>query len=164
VLRGHSEPLVLAAVDYELSLYREINAYPYLCAESVQGAPNSLKAGEMHARAIEALHKAYQDRVDAALAEWNHRVGGGASNRIKEVVTAAHDGRIQTLLVSDSLELTGAFEEATHSVKGRETGGTHDEDLVNDAAVQVILHAGKVLVASHHKMPNGAPAAAIFRF
>jgi len=104
------------------------------------------------------------DRVDTALADWNHRVGAGASNRTKEVVTAAHDGRVLTLLVSDSLELTGVFEEATHRVTGRETGGPQDEDLVNDAAVQTILHAGKVLVAPHHKMPNGAPAAATFRF
>ena len=45
-----------------------------------------------------------------------------------------------------------------------ETGTPEDEDLVNDAAVQTILHAGKVLVVPHHKMPTGAAVAAIFRF
>ncbi len=164
LLRNNSEPLVLAAVEYELPIYQEINSYPQLAAESVQGAPNGLKAGEMHARAIDALNKCYEHKVDEALAEWNHRVGGGASSRLKDVVTAAHDGRILTLLVSDSQELTGIFDDTTHTVKGRETGGPQDEDLINDAAVQTVLHAGKVLVAPHHKMPNGAPMAAIFRF
>lgn len=146
-LRGKSEPLVLCAVEYEMPLYRDVNSYPHLINEAVQGAPNGLKSGEMHARAFEALERDYQARVDDALAEWNHKAGGGASSRLKEVVTGAHDGRVLTLLVSDSMEKTGVFDESTHSVKGRETGTPEDEDLVNDAAVQ-----------------TGAVVAAIFRF
>lgn len=163
-LKGKTEPLVLCAVEYEVPLYRNVNSYPHLIDETVQGAPNSLKSGEMHARAFEALERDYQTRIDAAIADWNHRVGPGASSRLKEVVTGAHDGRVLTLLVSDSMEKTGVFDESTHSVKGRETGTPEDEDLVNDAAVQTILHAGRVLVVPHHKMPTGAAVAAIFRF
>lgn len=164
VLRGRNEPLVLAGVEYELALYRPLNTYPRLAEEAVQGAPNSLKAGELHARALDAILRCYDKKVEAALAEYNHKVGGGASNRLKDIVPAAHDGRVLTLLVSDSLETTGAFDEATHKVKGRETGTPGDEDLVNDAAVQTILHAGQVLVVANGNMPNGTPLAAIFRF
>jgi hypothetical protein len=164
VLRGRSEPLVLCAVDSQLPLYREVNSYPHLAEEVVRGAPDGLKGGEMHGRALDALQKTYDREVDEALTEWDHRVGGGASSRLKEVITAAHDGRVLTLLVSDSLEKTGVFNEATHSVKGRETGGSNDVDLVNDAALQAILHAGKVLVVPHNKMPNGSAVAATFRF
>ena len=163
-LKGKTEPLVLCAVEYEIPLYREVNSYGHLAAETVHGAPNGLKSGEMHARAIEALELCYAKKVDEMLAEWNHRVGGGASSRLKEVVTAAHDGRVLTLVVSDSQELTGTFDEATNSVKGVQTGGAGDEDLINDAAVQTILHAGNVLVAPHSKMPNGSALAAIFRY
>jgi hypothetical protein len=164
VLRGRTEPVVLCAVDYELPLYIAVNSYPHLASETVQGAPNSLKSGEMHARALEALDACYEHKVADALAEYNHKVGGGASNRIKEVVKAAHDGRVLKLVVSDSLETTGAFNEATYTVKGRETGTPEDQDLVNDAVVQTILHAGQVLVAPNGKMPNGTPVAAIYRF
>jgi hypothetical protein len=164
VLRGRSEPVVLAGVDYELSLYRSVNTYPNLAQESVQGAPNGLKAGEMHARALDAMAKCYRKKVDEVLAEYNHKAGGGASNRLKDIVTAAHDGRVVTLLVSDSLESTGVFDPATHTVKARETGGSGDEDLINNAAVQTILHAGQVYVVQNGRMPNGAPLAAVFRF
>jgi hypothetical protein len=164
ILKGKTEPLVLCAVEYELPLYREVNNYPHLASEEVRGAPNGLKAGEMHARALSALEAWYAKKVDEALAQWNHLVGGGASSRLKDVVTAAHDGRVLTLIVSESQEQTGVFDEATHSVKGRETGSPEDEDLVNDAAVQTILHAGNVLVAPHNKMPNGNALAAIFRY
>lgn len=164
LLRGKTEPLVLAAVEYELSLYREHNTYPHLARESVQGAPNGLKAGEMHARAIDALLRCQEQKIDEALAQYNHKVGAGASNRLKDVVTAAHDGRVLTLLVSDSLETPGVFDESSHTVKGRQTGTLEDEDLVNDAAVETILHAGQVFVVPNGKMPNGAPLAATFRF
>lgn len=163
-LRGKTEPLVLAGVEYELALYRPLNKYPHLAQASVEGAPNSFKAGEMHARAIDALGRCYEKKIDEALAEYNHKVGGGASNRLKDVVTGAHEGRVLTLLVSDSLEQTGKFDEATYTVKGRETGTTEDEDLVNDALVQTVLHAGKVLTVANGKMPNGTPVAAVFRF
>ena len=154
---------MLFAVEYEVPIYREVNMYPHLLPESVHGAPNGLKSGEMHARAIEALNRSYDRKVDESLAEWNHKVGGGGSSHLKEVVTAAHDGRVLTLLVSDSQEPTGYFDEATNSVKAH--GAEADkQDLVNDAVVQTILHAGKVLVASAKKMPHGVPAAAIFRF
>jgi hypothetical protein len=164
MLRGKTERVVLAGVEYELALYRSLSTYPHLTEQAVQGAPNSLKAGEMHARALDTMLREYEKKADEALAEYNHKVGGGASNRLKDIVLAAHDGRVLTLLVSDSLETTGAFDETTHSVTGRETGRSDDEDLVNDAVVQTILHAGQVFVVPNGKMPNGAPVSAIFRF
>lgn len=164
VLRGKNEPVVLAGVEYEIALYRSLNSNLHLAQECVQGAPNSLKSGEMHARALDAMLRCHEKKIDEALAQYNHKVGAGASNRLKDVVTAAHDGRVLTLLVSESLEKTGVFDESTHTVKGRETGTSEDEDLINDAAVQTILHAGQVFVVSNGKMPNGAPLAAIFRF
>jgi hypothetical protein len=49
-------------------------------------------------------------------------------------------------------------------VKGRETGTAEDEDLVNDAVVQTVLHAGQIYVAPNGKMPHGSPVAATYRF
>jgi hypothetical protein len=164
VLRGTRQPLVLCGVEYELALYRSVNTYPHLLEEAVQGAPNGLKSGEMHARALEALEREYNRDIDAKLAEWNHKVGGGGSNRLEEAVPAAFEGRVVTLLVSDSIEKPGTFDETTYTMKGPESGTVGDEDLVNDAAVQTILHAGQVLVVPNSKMPDGAPLAAIYRF
>jgi hypothetical protein len=80
------------------------------------------------------------------------------------VVKAAHEGRIVTLLVSDSLENTGVFDEETYSAKGSAKGTSEEEDLVNDAAVQTLLHGGQVFSTANSTMPNGAPLAAIFRY
>ena len=161
VLREKSEPLVLVGVEYELAIYRTVNSYPQLLELGVHGAPNGLKSGEMHARALEAINQNYEAKVDGILAEYDHKAGGGASNRLKDVVTAAHDGRITTLVISDSSSAQGNFDVATNEAHG---GGDSKTDLVNEAAVQTILHGGTVYVAPNAKMPHGAPAAAIFRY
>jgi hypothetical protein len=159
-LRGKTDPLVPVGVDYELALYASVNTYLHIVEDGVHGAANGLKAGEMHARAIESITNDYERRLNAALAEYDHKAGGSASNRLKEIVTAAHDGRVVTLIVSDSLEAPGTFDEETHQA----IGGRDGQDLINDAAVQTIIHAGDVFVATTKQMPNGAPAAAIFRY
>jgi len=67
-------------------------------------------------------------------------------------------------VLSDSLETTGVFDQRTHSVKGYAPNPSEEEDLVNDAAVQTILHAGQVYTVPNTKMPDGAPLAAVFRY
>jgi hypothetical protein len=162
-LRESCEPVVLAGVEHHLSLYRSVSTYQRLVSEGVHGAPNGLKGGEMHARAIEALRQHRAALLDQVLAEYNHLVGGGrATNRLKEIVTAAHDGRVVKLIVSDSLEQAGAMNESTYEVTGNSNNGEYD--LLNKAAVETILHAGQVFVAPNKKMPNGSPLAAIFRY
>ncbi len=164
LLRDKTDTVVLAGVEYELALYRTVNSYPRMADETVHGAPNSLKSGEMHARAIDALQQHSAKKVDEALAQYNHKVGAGASNRLNDVLKATYEGRVLTLLVSDSIEKTGVFDEETYNIKERETGSSQDEDLVNDAAVQTIRHAGQVLVVPTGKMPDRTPLAAIFRY
>ncbi len=165
VLRDSKAPVILAGVDYELAIYRGVSAYPKLADEGIQGAANSLKGGELHARAIQVVEKCYEHKIDKTLHSYEEFVGAGrATHSVKEAVTAAHDGRVLTLLVSDSMQLTGRFEEATHRVKARPNGLAEEEDLLNAAAVECLLHAGNVLVAPNTRMPNGAPLAAILRF
>ena len=163
-LKETCEPVILAAVEHELSLYRSLSDYPHLLEEGIQGAPNGLKGGEMHARALAVLDRHRQNALKSVLAEYNHLAGGGrATNRLKEIVTAAHDGRVNKLIVPDSMEQTGSMDEASHRVKAKEGDG-EEYDLLNSAAVQTLLHGGQVFVAPNNKMPNGSPLAAIFRY
>lgn len=164
-LRDQHKPVVLAGVDYELALYRSLTRYPNIADDAVQGAPNSLKGGEMHARALAAIGKRTEEKIEHALEEYQRNVGGRlAIHGVKEVVMAAHDGRVRILLVSDSIERTGRVDEMAHTVKVRKDGAPEEEDLLNDASVQTILHGGEVLVAPNKKMPNGAALAAVLRF
>ena len=118
----------------------------------------------MHTRALDTISRQYGKKIDDELAEYNHKVGGGASNRLKDIVLAAHDGRVLTLLVSDSLETTGSFDEATHTVKGRETGTIRRRGPRQRCRGANHSARGSSFFVPNSKMPNGAPLSAIFRF
>jgi len=165
VLREGHPPVVLAGVEYEVALYRASTTYGNVVDDAVEGAPNSLKGGELQARALAVMDKCYEQKIQKSLEAYEQHFGAGrATNSLKEVVAAAYDGRILTLLLSDSMQLPGRFEESTHEVKAKSNGLPDEEDLLNVAAVQCLLHSGQVLVAPNNKMPNGAPAAAVLRF
>jgi Bacterial archaeo-eukaryotic release factor family 3 len=157
--------VILAGVEYEVSLYRTQSSFPRLLDLSIHGAPNSLKGGEMHSRALELMEQHRLQQAEKVIAEYNHLAGGGrATNRLKEIVTAAHDGRVNKLVLSDTLEVTGAMDDATHQVSGSKNAENEQYDLLNDAAVQTILHAGQVHAAPNQAMPNGTPIIAVFRY
>ncbi len=153
-------PVVLAGVDYELAMYRRVNTYPHLCEEGVQGAPNGMKGGEMHAKALEVLHRHEQKELEGLLAQLNKQSGETSAARPEDVVAFAYQGRVMHLFVAENASLVGSFNREAF----RAEGGTGDEDLVNAAAVQTILHSGRVHVLPAERMPDGRSMACLTRY
>ena len=50
-LKGQQGPLILAGVDYLVSIYRNVNAYAHLAAETIGGSPDQLPLNELFAAA-----------------------------------------------------------------------------------------------------------------
>lgn len=165
LLRGDSAPLVIAGVDYEQPLYRSVSNFPRLVDEGVHGAPDGLKGGEMHKRALELIERYWQKDIDEALKMYEQMGGSDrASVSLKEIVKAAYDGRILHLFVAQGSRHMGNFDEMAHCVRthGQERPG--DEDLINAAAVQTLNHAGNVFVIPRNKTPHGSQMAAVMRY
>lgn len=156
VLREEGAPLVVAAVEYELALYHRASTYPHLVEDGVHGAPDGLKGGEMHRRALKLM----RDRPSGPLAQFRALSDSGrASSTIKEVIGAAYEGRVAHLFLRDGAEYRGDFDEIRRLVKR-----SGDEDLLNEAAIETLLHGGEVAVPGPDKIPDGAEAAALFRY
>ena len=164
-LKEEAAPLVIAGVDYETAAFRRVNVYPHLVEESVHGAADGLKGGELHKRALEAVRGWFAMPLKAALARYE-QFGGGerSSSHIKDIVKAAYDGRVLELVIAEGAQYMGNFNEATHDVKGHKQPVDGDEDLLNVAALQALLHGGHVFVVPAAQVPHGAPAVATFRY
>lgn len=165
LLKGEAAPVVIAGVDYEIAAFRRVNAYPHLVEDAVHGSADGLKGGELHKRALEAMQTHWRKPLEAALARYDQLAGSDRGcSKIKEIVAAAFDGRILELVVGETARYIGNFEESTHVVKGRKEPADGDEDLLNAAALQTLLHAGQVFVVPSAQVPHGAPAVAVFRW
>lgn len=164
LLKNETAPLVVAGVDYEIALFRRENSYPHLAEQGVHGAADGLKGGELHKRALEAVQPHFEAPLKQVIERFEKQGVDRGSSTVKEIVKGAFDGRVSELILAEGAHYMGNFDEATHSVRGHKQPLPGDEDLLNAAAVQTILHSGQVFVVPPSKVPHGAPAIALFRY
>lgn len=165
LVKESDAPLVLAGVDYLLPLYRDVNSYPHLAAQTIQGNPDGLGDAELHERAWAI--------VDGVLAD-EHR---SAAERVVELwasprvtsdpetlVPAAHHGRVDTLLLAEGAHWWGALNADTGDVIVNPHADGGDEDLLDRAAVETLANGGRVITLDAGEMPHGKDAVALLRY
>jgi hypothetical protein len=165
MLKDKKAPLVFAGVDYLFPIYREVNSYPHLVDRAITGNPEGLSVEELRKQAWAIVEPYFQKRQDEARAQYRQSVGTGlASNNIKEIVPAAHHGRVGILFATVGMQLWGSFRPDTGEVTLREKAAPGDEDLVDLAVIQTLLNAGTVYAVKKDEMPEMEPLAAVFRY
>jgi hypothetical protein len=143
ILAKSGDPLIIAAVPREVAAYRQINSYEHLLDEAIHGSPDAIPEETLHRRALQLV-----------CAQSSLRAG-----QAKQQMAAAMD---HGLLITDFEEIA---REALHGrvdhlyVGSRLTPG---EDQVNQTALDVIRHSGKVVYVASLETPGGV--AAILRY
>lgn len=158
-------PLVLAAVAYLFPLYREANTYPRLLEEGVPGNPDRLSLETLHKRAWTIVGPFFsQTRQEAAARYREYAATGRASHAVREIVPAAYDGRVESLFLEAEQEQWGAFNPAARLLHVHRQARFNDDDLLDVAATQTLLHGGSVYVVQRVDMPDEEPFAAVLRY
>lgn len=159
------KPLVLAGVEYLLPIYRDVTRYKSVLPEGVTGNPEMASNEELRDEAwklVEPLfNKAFTETIDRYHSLFNEN---RASNRLDDIVTAAVDGRIDTLLVARGAHCWGRYDMAQRQVQRHTEATSSGEDLLDLAAVQAYTQGGQVFVCDPELIPDGALAAAFFRY
>ena len=165
-LRNQNAPLVLAGVESLFPLYRGVNSYPGLLEEGIAGNPESLSAEELRQRAWEIVEPRFVRERQDANDHYQDLVGTGrTSSDLQEVVTAAHDGRIEVLFVAIGVQIWGSFDDESRSVLVHEQQAeAGDLDLLDLCAVRTLLNRGTVYAVAPEIVPDLGPVAAVFRY
>jgi len=165
LLNAQPAPLVLAAVEYLLPIYREANRYGDLVDVAVLGNPQQLSHEELHARAWKLVEPRYSKGIEPVVDRYRAGLARDqASNNVVEVVLAANTGRVESLLIALERHEWGRFDAAAGHVTAEPQPGPRSEDLLNLAAVSTLLHGGAVHAVSSQAMPDDASVAAVFRY
>ncbi|MEB3339080.1 MAG: hypothetical protein VKJ46_16530 [Leptolyngbyaceae bacterium] len=164
-LHDRHEPLVLAGVEYLLPIYQEANTYPYLIDAGITGNPQLLKPEELHDQAWAIVEPYFLQSQQNAVDYYRTLAGTGqTSTDIREVVPAATYGRVEQLFVAVGVQQWGRFDPTTTEMHLHPTEETGDEDLLDTAAIQTLLHGGTVYAVEPERVPETAPLAAVFRY
>jgi len=165
LLKEQTEPLVLAGVEYLFPLYREANTYPYLLEQGITGNPERLKAETLRKKAWGIVEPAVLQAQQAAAAQYVELANTErASSNTSEIVPAAYYGRVASLFVAVDQAQWGTFDAATETLQIHQQEETGDEDLLDLAAIQTLLHGVSVYAVEQAQMPVGASLAAVFRY
>jgi len=164
-VKNASVPLVLAAVDHLMPIYREANTHPSLLHEGIAGNPEALRADELHARAWPLVEPKFRRGRAEATARYLQLSGTSrTSHDVREVVPAALDGRVDALFVAVGIRVWGTFAPDTRTMEIGDEAPGQNEDLLNLAAIHTALNRGTVYAVSPAAMPEETPVAAVFRY
>jgi hypothetical protein len=162
LLHGEQAPLVLASVDYLWPIYHEANTYAHLLDHGVAGNPDRLSDKELHEKAWAAVRTCFDQRQRRAAMYAQLAGTGRTSDDLAEVVRAAYGGQVEILFVRAGAQRWGTFAWASGAVDVHEEPMPGDEDLLNFAAIHVLLHAGAVHVVRSDEVPGRGPVAAVY--
>ncbi len=166
MLKAETAPLVLAGVEYEQAMFRQLTRYRHVLGDGIGGNPEQVSPAELHERAwaivepvfTRARQKAVQRYLDAA------GRGRAASSDVAEIVRAALRGRVDTLVVATGTQRWGRADPESFEVASHDQRQPGDEDLLDRAAVQTLLASGTVFVVPAQEIPGRVPAAAVLRY
>ena len=167
ILAGDDAPVVLAAVDYIMAMYRDVSSYRNLAPEGVVGSPEELSPKELHERAWKIVAPRFQDARREAEERFRKLYGDGsalASADVAETVRAAFAERVDTLFVAVGQHRWGRFDPSDFSVEQHDEEQLGDDDLLDLAAEQTFLNSGTVYAVEQSEVPGGGVVAAIFRY
>ncbi|MBC8144337.1 MAG: hypothetical protein H7X80_02060, partial [bacterium] len=165
LLGENNAPIILAGVNYLLPIYRDVATYPNLMTDGITGNPELLSNDELHAQAWPIAQEILLSGEREAVAKFQNLSGSGKSSiDLKEILGAAHAGRVETVFVADDRECWGTYSVDTDSLQIETTESFKNSELLDLAGTQTFTTGGRVYVVASDAVPGGEPVAAVFRF
>jgi hypothetical protein len=163
-------PVVLAGVEYLLPIYRDVaTTFQNICEDALMGNMEGEKAEDLHAAAWEIVEPSFLEERRRTAERYGDMKGSGrSSDKLAEILTAAHEGRVDTLWVARGVRVWGTYDAEKRKMKPQSdqsaTPRNGNEDLLDLAAVQTYMTGGRVFVVDPQEVPDRQQAAAIFRY
>ncbi|AQT70128.1 hypothetical protein STSP2_03332 [Anaerohalosphaera lusitana] len=164
-LHADNTPVVLVADSYVAHLIYESNPEFNLQMEHVDENPHYISAADIHKKAKPILDKLANARLSNVVALYKNLTSSQkATDDPAQVIKAAYQGRIDTLLVDTNEYVWGNFDADKQEAVLDEHRQSHDQDLANSSVMHTLMHDGKVYAVSKSEIEHEAPMAAILRY
>jgi hypothetical protein len=164
VYREYNLPLVLVGVDEETAAYATISEYPELVTETVKMSPDGgITAPDLAKAGAEVMARWIRPAEKQALADFEKAGLALRSTDSAAILQAASKGQINHLFVQCGVKLEGNARRLAGAAPA-EGYVYRNDDLVNVAAVETLLHKGHVWPLSPDQMPESVAMAAVMRY
>jgi len=161
-LQGLGVPLVLAGAEHMIAAYKKENTYPMTVPQAIHGNVELLSEEVVIAKASQLIHAQRMEEAARHLLAMEEYVPGDRwSTSVDAILQAAIQGRVWRLFIARDAVVNGDFLE---SVGKAGKALPLEEDLLNCAAVETLLHGGEVFLVEPELLPSQATLATLFRY
>lgn len=165
VLAGRQEPLIVAATEPMLSIWRSVNSHPELAAEAIETSPARMTPAELAQAARTILDGQHAARVTDFARLFDARgAEARATADIAQAARAATFGAVDTLLVDIDEVVAGTVDDATGAVSFSQGGSADSYGVVDEIAGRVLATGGSVIGVRRDEIPGGGSLAAVLRY
>ncbi|MDX1416180.1 MAG: hypothetical protein R3293_18425 [Candidatus Promineifilaceae bacterium] len=165
ILVNETAPLILSGVDYLLPIYRQANSYQYLLDQDLTGSQEHLSDAEIHQKTWPLVQEHFREERNTAVSRYHQMAAQElATANLEAVLTAAYQGRVDTLFVATDRQIWGSYDPQTGRAQQNDEWQPGDGDLLNLATILTVKYDGDVFAGPQDKMHTEEPLAAIFRF
>jgi hypothetical protein len=165
VLAGRHEPLIVAAAEPMLAIWRSVNSYPDLAAQAIETSPARMTPAELADAARAVMDGLHAERLAGFAALYDRRgQEGRATGDIAQAARAATWGAVETMLVDIDEVVPGTVDETSGEVRFAEAAGADSYGVVDEIAGRVIAAGGTVIGVRRDDIPGGGSLAAVLRY
>lgn len=166
VLGASNAPLVFAGFEYMHPIYKEANLYPYYVENGIHENAETLDANTLRIEGWKIVEPIFRkDREDCAEKYRQFAHTERATDKLAEIVPAAHYARVETLFVALDSEQYGKFDAKNNRLELHNDQRNDNVELYNLAATQAAMNGAAVFVVPPEQMPDHhASIAAIMRY
>ncbi|MEI6914363.1 MAG: hypothetical protein WCL39_04450 [Armatimonadota bacterium] len=165
VLNGSKAPLVFAGVESLFPIYKHANDYHYLMEKAIPGNLEDARGEELRDKAWPLVVSFFEkDRREMFQRYPLLHSRGQASGDLREILSAASEGRVGVLFSDWSAQQWGHYDEGTNDMALRGEQRSGDEDLLNVAAIHTLRNSGLVYAVPPDQVPGSSDLAAVYRY
>ena len=166
-LDSHPRPVVVVGDAEMAGNFQKLAGLDRLLAGVVEANPEAMEPEALHDAAYAVMRPQLDEERARTLDRLGALLGSGDPRGMTipaDVVSAAHQGRVETVLLAEGVELRGRYDAVADKVVVGGGAGKMARDLLDLAAVETLRHGGAAYVLPRGEMPRGAEVAAILRY
>lgn len=165
LLANSTDPLILAAAEPLIGIFRNANTYPKLVQQTITGNPEEKSDEDLAAEARLILDTVYAEKAAKLKADIEARMAAGtASVDLSDIARAATYGAVESLIVDIDRRVPGTLDDETGAIDYADEDAPGNYGVVDEILRRALASKASVYALRSEEIPGGAAAAAAVRF
>jgi Bacterial archaeo-eukaryotic release factor family 11 len=165
VLSGHERPLIIAAAEPMLSIYRSVSSYAHTAPSGLGGSADHTADHVLASEARAVLDQLHAGQIAELGALFAEREGQGrATTDVAQAARAATFGAIDTLIVDIDVTLPGSVDDETGAVTFSDVDDAVTYGVVDEIVSRAMKSGARIVSARKADVPGNGALAAILRY